>query len=219
MLIIKQGFQFLYSFHSGLGQKVMRLFQHSCQVFRAIVTSNTIKVVNHPTFRKWLAVIFFPNKYMFTDIATFVSPRMCRLTNINIAMFISNFSAFPLTMLFGRSVLHYFNETGLAHLSSFMHRLTAFGTGLRIFATKMSIRVRKAITLITFPSFGSSVISGQSLKSVFLCAIRAIRLLAVHPTESLSTVLTFNGNHHTYKFSTTANESQFLCREMIRGSV
>jgi len=122
---IKQGFQLLYTFPHGFQDKVMLMIRHSCQIFRTVIMSNTIKVMHDPPIWQWFIMRLLPNYPMFIDVSI-VLPRMVRSINHYISIFTYMSSAFPMDVIItSRRMLL---ETSSAHLRSYIARLSAVYT-------------------------------------------------------------------------------------------
>ncbi len=87
-MTIKQCLKFLNTFCFSLENKIMFLCRQTSKIFRAIITLNTIKMMNNPSFGQRFPIGFFPNQYMLTYIAHFCSSVMAWIVNHSITIVI-----------------------------------------------------------------------------------------------------------------------------------
>lgn len=204
--MIKQGFQFLYSFRSCLGQEVMGLFGHTDKVSGAIVISDSVQMMNNPTFWQRFTVSFFPDKNMLTNVAM-------RCSNKNITIYILNLATLPLRMFFRWTGFHQFNKASPAHLVSILvHWLPTLGASFRIL-----LRMTRAIPFASFSPFLRAIVFRQNLAPMLLGTNGAQVPLVTCRAKNLPAVPTFNANHLPYKLNTATNKSQLLCGRMTGG--
>lgn len=82
-------FQHKGMFHRRQGNKIAD----------SIIGFNSIKMVDNPTLRQWLAMSLFPDQNMFFNSIAFCS-RMARAVNPHIAVFIKRTTTFPIRTFF-----------------------------------------------------------------------------------------------------------------------
>ena len=87
-LFLKGCFQFLDSLFFSREDMVMPNTSQGHQVFRSVVIFDSIQMMYYPAIRQSFVVCHFPIKNMFAHIASFFSPRMFRLINIDIALLV-----------------------------------------------------------------------------------------------------------------------------------
>lgn len=87
-LALKQALKLLYSSRHSLKQKRVFLVGQPLKVFRPVITSNTIKMMNYPSTWQRFPMDHFPNNNMFRYIATFACMVMLWLHDINVALVI-----------------------------------------------------------------------------------------------------------------------------------
>ena len=82
--LLKFSYASLKNFYKG----IMFMFAtgNSKQIFRSVVISNTIKMVNNPAFRDGFAVSFFPDQDVFSDIAKLIGSWMSLFKSKYIAL-------------------------------------------------------------------------------------------------------------------------------------
>lgn len=102
----QHGFQFLDSFGFNIKNQFMFHIGQSCQIFRAIITANPIKMMNHPSFRQRAVVSFLPDHYMLLDVAIFLSPMMIWVANKYVSIR-NNSTTLPMRCINSSSLLWY----------------------------------------------------------------------------------------------------------------
>ncbi len=201
--MIKQGFQFLNTLSSCLRQKVMRFLGHAYEVFRAVIASNTIKVVNYPAIGKQFAINLFPYKDVFSNISFLTSTRMKRLTKPNITFNANGSTTLPHWVFFRRACFQILYHTSLAHLCCFVH----FPATLRAYF-RIMLRVIQAVYSSSFSSFITSIIPSYRIKPALFSANWAKLLDRISPLKILSAIFTFEIYHHSYNFTINQHRSQ-----------
>lgn len=71
-MISKRCFQFLNMFSECRDKKNVLSVRQTHEITWSIIRFNSIKVVNNPAFRQWLAMSLFPDKNVFLNITSFV---------------------------------------------------------------------------------------------------------------------------------------------------
>ena len=101
-MTVKNSFQFLNTLCLGLKNKGMFLARQAYQIARAVVVSDTIKVMDYPALRQWFAVCLFPDKDMLKDISLFTCSWVVRSVYQYIAR-VHSASTLPQRMVFALS--------------------------------------------------------------------------------------------------------------------
>ena len=83
-LILKQSFQFLYSFSLSLENKIMLPIWQSLQVANTIISRYSIEMMYYPALRQLPIVSCFPNNQMFSYIPSSISSWVVRYMKENI---------------------------------------------------------------------------------------------------------------------------------------
>ncbi len=76
MLVVKQGFKLLDAFSFGCHHMTMLPIRQSHKINRAVISLDSVKVVNNPAIRQSLLISLLPNNNMLLNMATRPSSRM-----------------------------------------------------------------------------------------------------------------------------------------------
>ena len=98
-MTIKQRFELLDTFSLPLKHQVMLFIRQAEQVLGMVVVFDAIQVMNNPSFWQWLAMRFFPDKDVLTNISVSFSSWVVRFMNKDIPGTLYS-TAFPIMVVF-----------------------------------------------------------------------------------------------------------------------
>lgn len=201
MLIIKQPFKFLNFLLKFRDYQSMLLFRFSKQIRRAIVTSNSIKVMNFPALWERFIVVGFPNKDMFKHISFAVSSRIVRFMNKNISSRLIS-STPPRRMVLS---LPSFIATSVTKFSLRRHWLTTLRA-----RNSVGLMIRKVIKFSVLLPFRRMPKFTSRLSIALPKAIWAKLLIPTCTSKGLPAIPTLKTKHHILKYITTITLGQVM---------
>ena len=107
-LAIKQSLKLLNTLCFSLKDKIMLFAGQGFKITWTVIIRHPIKMVDYPVWGQCLAVSFFPNKDMFTNIALLTGSRVFWLKHIYISICSLKASTFPTWAFVSRLFFHPF---------------------------------------------------------------------------------------------------------------